>query len=110
MAGPEQEWRDALASGKLMLQRDSASGKCFFPPRVAAPGTGNDWEWIEASGRGSVHSVSTIHPRPPADPYSVLMVEFEEGGRMLCRSAEELPIGTAVQARFKDGKLTFERA
>ena len=110
MSGPEQQWRDALAEGKLLLPGDCKGGECFYPPRVAAPGSGNDWEWVEASGRGSVHSVSTIHPRPPAEPYRVMILESPEGGRMLCRSAEELPIGTPVEARFEKGKLTFKRA
>lgn len=96
MDGPEKIWRDALGAGKLLLPVDRETGKAFFPPRVAAPGTGNDIDWIEASGRGTIHSVSVVHPRPPEEPYAVVLVDLEEGARVMGNAATDIEIGTAV--------------
>ena len=112
MSGPEQIWRDALADGRLMLPRETISGRYFFPPRVAAPGNGAGWEWVEASGRGTVYSVSIVHPRPPEQPYNVVLVELAEGPRLMSRiegvAPDAVTIGMAVTARIAtsaDGPL-----
>ncbi len=115
MDGPEQHWRGALAQGRFLLQRDGSTGRHFFPPRVVSPGTGAAWEWTEASGRGSVHSVSVIHPRPPEAPYAVVLVDLAEGPRLMGQVdglvPEEIRIGMPVVARIaSDGAeplLTF---
>ncbi len=104
MSGPEQQWRDALSEGRLLLPREKASGAYFFPPRVVAPGSGGDWEWAEASGRGTVHSVSVVHPRPPAAPYAVVLVDLDEGPRLMSQvdgiGPEAIAIGMPVVARI----------
>lgn len=58
---PEQEFREFLASGRFMIQRSRSTGGYVFYPRVAEPGTGaTDLEWVEASGRGTVHSYTVV--------------------------------------------------
>lgn len=90
-----------------MIQRARASGACFFPPRTAEPGTGDiDWEWIEASGAGVVYAATVVHPRPPREPYNVVLVDLAEGPRMMSRVEGGVPvsIGMKVQARIdRDG-------
>lgn len=107
MGGPEQHWREALAQGRFILPCEIGSGRCFFPPRVAAPGNGAGWEWIEASGRGTVYSVSIVHPRAPEPPYNVVIVELAEGPRLMSRvegiAPEAVTIGMAVTARVAAG-------
>ena len=118
MVGPEKMWRDALAEGRLMLPRERASGRCFFPPRVAAPSSGGSWDWVEASGRGTVYSTSVVRPRPPETPYNVALVELDEGPRLMSRvegiAPEAVKIGLKVIARLdRDGPeplLLFEPA
>lgn len=104
MDGPEQQWRDALSDGRFLLPRDKESGACFFPPRVVAPGGGGEWEWVVASGRGTVHSVSVVHPRPPEAPYAVVLVDLEEGPRLMSQvdgiDADAVHIGMKVVARI----------
>jgi len=107
MSGPEQQWRDALAQGRLTLPRETQSGRCFFPPRVAAPGSGAHWEWVEASGQGTVYSVSIVYPRAPQTPYNVVIVELAEGPRLMSRvegaASDAIAIGMAVTARIANG-------
>jgi uncharacterized OB-fold protein len=103
--GPEAHWRAGLAEGRLLLQRSPADGRHFYPPRVIAPTPGGDaLEWVEASGKGTVYSVTMISPKPPAEPYNVVLVELEEGPRMMSRveglAAAEVKIGMPVQARI----------
>ena len=104
---PEQEYREHLAAGRFMLLRSRSSGRCMFYPRVAEPVTGNtDLEWVEASGRGTVHSTTAISQRPPTPSYNVALIDLEEGPRMMSRveglAAEDVRIGMAVTARIAD--------
>ena len=102
---PEQEYFAHLAQGRFMLQRSRASGRCFFYPRVAAPVTGDrDLEWVPASGRGTVHATTIVRPKPPQAPYNVVLVDLEEGVRVMSRvegvAPEAVTIGMPVQARI----------
>lgn len=107
-SGPAAHWREALAQGRFLLQRSRSSGAHVFPPRVAEPGTGaDDLEWIEASGRGTVHAVTVIRPKPPAEPYNVVLVDLAEGPRLMSRiegiAVEAVTIGLDVTARIDEG-------
>lgn len=102
---PEQEYFAHLAQGRFMLQRSRASGRCFFYPRVAAPVSGDrDLEWVPASGRGTVHATTIVRPKPPQQPYNVVLVDLEEGVRVMSRvegiAPEAVKIGMPVQARI----------
>ena len=88
-----------------MLQRSRSSGAFVFHPRVAEPGSGaTDLEWVEASGRGSVYSTTTVRCKPPAADYNVALIDLAEGPRMMSRvvdvAAAEVKIGMPVQARI----------
>jgi len=106
VSGPEAVWRAALAEGRFMLQRGVASGRAFFPPRLAEPGTGEAVEWFEACGRGEVYSVTVIGRKPPEPAYAVVLVELEEGPRLMSRvegvAADAVTIGMKLTARIID--------
>ena len=98
---PETVWRDALAEGRLTLQRARGSGAIIFPPRLMEPGNGDqELEWIEASGFGTVYSVTMIYPKPPAEPYNVVLVDLDEGARLMSRVVGDgaVTIGQRVRA------------
>jgi uncharacterized protein len=104
-SGPEAHWRDALSEGRFLLQKSRHSGAHVFPPRALATGTGeDDLEWVEASGGGTVYSVSVISPKPPSEPYNVVLVDLDEGPRMMSRiegiAAQDVAIGLRVKARI----------
>ncbi len=100
---PEQHWRNALAEGRFLLQRDPVSGDYVFPPRLASP-SGGLLEWVEAVGTGTVYSTTLVRPRPPENPYNVALIDLAEGARMMSRvegiAAEEVAIGMPVQAQI----------
>ena len=116
--GPEVTWHAALAEGRFLLQRGRASGKAFFPPRLSEPGTGDAADWFEASGKGTVYSVSVVGQKPPTPNYAVVIVELDEGPRLMSRidglAPEAIRIGLPVVARILtegDGPiLVFEAA
>ena len=70
-----------------------------------------DFEWSESSGRGTIYSFTTVrhqtHPAFPA-PYTVLLVEMEEGPRVVAqlRAPEEaeFSIGSKVRVEWEDGE------
>lgn len=101
MTSPEAHWRAALAQGQLLLQR-APNGSAIFPPRLAAPGTGEALEWFEASGKGNVYSLSWIQRKPPAEAYHVALIDLDEGARLMSRvedvTPETLSIGMRVEA------------
>ena len=106
---PDQEYLAHLKAGRFALQRSRSSGRCVFYPRVAEPGTGaQDLEWIEASGLGAVYAMTVIHPKPPEPAYNVVLVDLDEGPRMMSRveglETSALRIGLRVKARIVDAE------
>lgn len=101
---PDIEYQAHLAEGRFMIQRGVESGAFHFYPRAIEPGTGGALEWVEASGRGTVHSVTVIGRKPPLEPYNVVLVDLAEGPRMMSRvdgiDPAAIPIGMAVTARI----------
>jgi uncharacterized protein len=105
MIHPEAEWRTHLASGRFMIQRSRSTGGHVFYPRIAEPGTGaQDLEWVEATGRGTVHAVTVVRKKDPAESYNVVLIDLEEGPRLMSRvdglAVDEVKIGMAVKARI----------
>jgi hypothetical protein len=67
-----------------------------------------DWESIETSGRGTVHSYTILEypPIPGYDfPLPVVLVDLEEGTRMIANiidcPIEDIRIGMQVECRFE---------
>lgn len=103
---PEREFFAFLEGGRFMIQRSRESGRCFFYPRIAEPGTGStDLEWVEASGRGTVYSTTVVRQKPPTPNYNVAIIELAEGPRLMSRidglAPESVCIGLAVHAVIK---------
>lgn len=101
---PDVDYHAHLAAGRFMLPAD-ASGSPFYPPRATTPGAGSeDVHWIEASGRGTVYSATTVYRKPPDANYNVSLVDLAEGPRMMSRvegvDETDVRIGMAVVARI----------
>ena len=104
---PDQDFQRFLATGRLMLQRSISSGRYVFPPRIAEPGSGSrDLEWIEASGDGTVYSLTIVAQRQPAEDYNVALIDLAEGPRLLSRLdglaglGPESLLGAAVRVKI----------
>ncbi len=90
-----QPYWDAVAFGRLHIQRCGACAQAYFPPAPVCPHcTSRDIEWFDASGRASLYSF-VIHQRPhrlweTEGPRSVALVRLDEGP-MLVSSVVDCP-------------------
>jgi uncharacterized OB-fold protein len=110
-------WFDGAKAGKLLIQRCASCGRLRHPPGPACPACRSyDWDTVEASGRGTVHSFVVNHyPQVPAFDYPlpIGLVELEEGTRLVADligvAPGDIEIGMPVAAEFVavDDELTL---
>jgi uncharacterized protein len=101
-------WQGTRAS-ELRLQRCDACAHVYFPPRPFCPKcAGRAVSWFAASGQGSLYSY-VIHHRPVpgfTPPYSIAVVELDEGPRMMTnivdcpQTPEALQLDMRVEVTF----------
>ncbi|MEV0594697.1 bifunctional MaoC family dehydratase N-terminal/OB-fold nucleic acid binding domain-containing protein [Nonomuraea cavernae] len=88
-------WFEAAREHRLVIQRCAGCGALRHPPGPCCPECGSfDWDTVEASGHGHVHSfVVSHHPRHPAFEYPlvVAVVELAEGTRLITNLAGVTP-------------------
>ena len=88
--GLTAEWYAHLALGELRFQRCRSCDQWRHPPRHLCPRcSSEEWAWEPASGNGQLFSWTVTHqPLHPgfadAIPYAVLVVELDEGVRVVC--------------------------
>lgn len=106
VADPESEpfW-SAARDRRLLLKTCKACGKNHFYPRSLCPFCFSaDTEWVEASGRGTLYSHSTMR-RGAGTPYTLAYVTLAEGPRALTNMVDcdgtDLRIGQPVRVVFK---------
>jgi uncharacterized OB-fold protein len=107
--GAVQQFKSYLAEGRFMIQRSRSTGQYTFYPRLLIPGSGEtDLEWVEASGLGTIYSI-TVSRRRDGD-YNIALVDLDEGVRMMStiNGVVEAPIGARVKASI--AQLEGERA
>jgi hypothetical protein len=100
-----QPYWEATRSRQLVLPWCTACARPFWYPRAACPGClGDDIEWREASGRGTVYAVSVQHnaalPQFKDEvPYAVALVELDEGVRFMSNMVHTDPLAVVVGQR-----------
>ena len=105
---PSAAYRRYLHNGKLGYQRCADCSAAVFYPRVLCPVCGSGaLEWCESEGRGTVYAITAVHSRN-RDPRNVVLVDLDEGFRMMSRvegvAAEEVEIGTRVRFEVRQGE------
>jgi uncharacterized OB-fold protein len=106
-----------VAEHRLLIQRCTDCGTLRHPwlPGCNACGC-QDWDTVEASGEGTVHSYVVMHhpPFPAFDPpYAVGLVQLAEGVRMVSNVVgvpyDKVRIGLPVRLEFQscDEELTL---
>jgi uncharacterized OB-fold protein len=94
---------------ELRLQRCRPHGHFWHPPgELCAVCHSDEYDWVPASGRGVVHSWTTVHHAAhkvaaPWIPYTILLVDLDEGPRVvsLYRGDGEPSIGQVIHVRFE---------
>lgn len=77
---------DGTRAGELRLQRCDACSHIYFPPRPFCPACASRTVSVfAASGRAKLYSYVISHRAAPGftAPYSIAVVELEEGPRMM---------------------------
>lgn len=102
----------AAKRGELVVQRCTGCALLRFPPReVCSRCWARDAEWTPVSGRGRVYSFYVMHqvyhPAFAGEvPYPVVLIELEEGPRMLSNLVdcprERIAIDLPVEVTFED--------
>ena len=105
---PAVTYRRHLEDGKLAYQRCADCSAAVFYPRTLCPGCGSGaLEWRESAGRGTVYATTAVHGRN-RDPRSVVLVDLDEGFRMMSRVegvyAEEVEVGARVRFEVRRGE------
>lgn len=112
MEGHTKEFYDWCRRRELRFQRCADCRAWRHVPREMCAECGSfDWAWERASQRGVVFTWTVaerpLHPAFARDvPYAPVVVEMEEGVRVLSRVVDcpphELEIGMPVEAVFED--------
>jgi uncharacterized OB-fold protein/acyl dehydratase len=102
---------DGIAAGELRIQRCESCGVLRHPPQPLCECCGSSEQgYVVASGRGRVYSF-VVHHGPPlagvATPHTVLLVELEEGVRLVSEpaagvDASAIDIGLPVACEMKE--------
>lgn len=100
------DWTQGAA--RLAYDSCAACGAHWSFPRPFCPHCGSDKiERREASGLGTVASVTQVTRAPSKDlqayaPYTLVLVDLDEGCRVMAHGEAGLRIGARVKAGFRD--------
>ena len=108
---------EGVDRGELLIQKCSSCGRLRHPPGPMCPACRSlEWDTVVASGRGTVYShVQPHYPQVPSFeyPYTVALVELEEGTRLISNligiEPADVQVGMPVQVEFVpvDDELTL---
>ena len=103
---------DAARRHRLVVQRCTACGTLRFPARdICSRCLSRTADWAPVSGRGTVFSFAVMHQvyHPgfaESVPYAVVVVELEEGARLLSNVVDcpvrEIAVGMPIEVVFED--------
>lgn len=90
----------------------ACGARWYFPRSLCAACGSTAVEHRRASGRGTVYAVTVVSRAPRAElrsflPYAIVLVDADEGFRLMGQGDPALVIGDTVGARFVtfDGRL-----
>jgi uncharacterized OB-fold protein len=102
---------DAAADGKLLLRACSDCGTVHHYPRPFCPACWSEnVEWVEASGRATLYTWSTVfvndmYPFRERLPYIAAVVDLAEGPRMMTNvvdaEPDDLAVGMDLEVTFR---------
>ena len=108
-----EEFWEATKKGELLVQWCGACNAAIFYPREVCPQclSSESLEWRPSAGKGTVYAYSVQHrPANPtmADrvPYTVALVELDEGIRMMSNiidcAPDDVSVGMPVTVAWED--------
>lgn len=105
-AATEPFWQ-GTREGRFRLKRCTDCDQVHWYPRSLCPYCMGETEWVTASGRGEIYSVTVTRRGSPV-PYALAYVRLAEGVTVLTNivdcDLDTLAIGTPVELTFKDAE------
>jgi uncharacterized OB-fold protein len=101
----EYFWQ-GCAQGELRYQRCAACGGAQFYPRPFCARCGGRADWAVSTGIGTVYAATRLSRAPTPDfaalaPYDILLVDLDDGFRMMAHGEGGLAIGERVRVNFR---------
>ena len=109
-----QPFWDAANQERLVIQNCRACDRLQHPPAPACSqcGSGDELEWKDMSGRGTIYNYGVVHDCPVRllqedQPFNVavIMLEDDPGIQMYSHlpgtPADEVPVGASVELAFE---------
>jgi uncharacterized OB-fold protein len=104
---------ESCARHAMALQRCDACGRFRYPPRPVCPHCTSDRAtWTPVAGTGTVYVQLGVYPRvtapsndAPPEPFSLTMIELDEGVRMwsnVLAAPDAVRIGDRVRITYAD--------
>ena len=103
---------EAAKQGRLLIQHCPGCGaRQFYPQSSCRECLSEELEWMEATGKGTIYSYTVVHRAPnrpfePDVPYTVALVDLDEGCRMLSNvvdvNPEDVRVGMPVEVLFEE--------
>jgi uncharacterized OB-fold protein len=112
---------DYLSQGKLMTTKCKQCGKSYFPPRMDCPFClSSEVEWFQITSKGKLLTYTTVNYGPSGfeeeAPYTLGIVEFPEGVRVLARISKKIDPKTisigmelkAVPVKLREDTFSYD--
>jgi len=111
---PHAIYAEYCRRGQLAYQVRLDDGAAVFHPRLVAPGSGGDrLQWRVSTGLGRVYA-KTVLARKGEPPYNIVLVDLDEGFRIMSRvegiEPTTVEIGMRVEVSFhpaEDGEPPY---
>lgn len=110
LRGEEQRYFAEAKAGRLVYQRCSSCGAVIFYPRSVCPRClSEELEFVPSAGQGTIYSHTTLyragHPSFADEvPYTIVLVDLDEGFRVLTdlvgAAPEDVAVGQRVEVLF----------
>jgi uncharacterized OB-fold protein len=107
-----QHFWDECAKGHYLLQQCTNCETFRYPPGpICWNCAGDGVKWVESPGRGTIFTFTTISRAPSEDfkpylPYTVALVDLDEGPRVMGNvidcAPEDIAIDARVEVAFQD--------
>ncbi|HLJ63837.1 MAG TPA: zinc ribbon domain-containing protein [Stellaceae bacterium] len=102
----DRHFWEGCDEGELRYQLCTACGDVQFPPRPFCRHCGGRPRWAVSGARGCVYALTSVARAPSAEfaalaPYDILLVDLDEGFRMMAHGGAALGIGDRVRLTFR---------
>ena len=102
-SGAEKQYFDLLNEGQFNIQQCQDCERSIFYPRMVCPYCGsNSLNWFKPSGLGTIYSTTVVRRKPEdGGDYSVVLIDLDEGVRMMSTIEQTPPHTVAIGQRVK---------